>query len=351
MEITVEPFGTTKAGVEVSAYVLRSPTGLRAKLTNYGATLTELWLPDRDGDLTDVVLGFDSVVGYESEANQYFGCTVGRVCNRIARGKFTLDGKQHALAVNNGPNHLHGGVRGFDKAVWEMEGMGTLPDRAWLKLVHSSPNGDEGYPGRIDAAVTYALLRDGGLQIEYEATCNAPTPINLTNHTYWNLHGAGSATVLDHELMLPATHYTPTDDTLIPTGEIAPVGGTPLDFTRPWRIGARIAELDDTGAIGYDHNFVLREAPGPLVLAARLRDPGSGRILEIHTTEPGIQFYSGNFLTGAKGKGGKVYAHRSALCLETQHFPDSVNHPGFPSTILRPGHVYRSTTVHRFSLQ
>jgi aldose 1-epimerase len=242
-------------------------------------------------------------------------------------------------------------VRGFDKAVWVQDGAGADEQKAWVRFTHASPNGDEGYPGSVSVAVTYSLLLSQALQIDYEATSDAATPINLTNHAYWNLSGAGSATVLDHELMLPATHYTPTDDTLIPTGVIAPVGGTPLDFTRPWRIGARIAELDDTGAMGYDHNFVLREGPGALLLAARLRDPDSGRVLEILTTEPGIQFYSGNFLDGDKGKAGKAYGHRSALCLETQHFPDSVNHKTFPNTILRPGQAYRSTTVHRFGLQ
>jgi aldose 1-epimerase len=337
----------------VELYTLTNANGMTAKIMTRGATLVELHVPDKDGNLADVVNGFDDVAGYESEGNQYFGCTTGRVANRIAKGKFTLDGKEYALAVNNGPNALHGGTeRSLDKVVWKAEEVDGRNGKG-VRFTYTSPDGEEGYPGTLQIAVTYSLNDNNALRIQYTATTDKPTPVNLTNHTYFNLSGHGSDTVLDHELTINADRYTPADDTLIPTGEIAPVAGTPLDFRTPHVIGARIGELVETQFLGYDHNFVLNReegARGPQ-LCARLKDPGSGRVLTVRTTEPGVQFYSGNFLMGQKGKGGKEYKLRSALCLETQHYPDSVNHPEFPSTILRPGETYRHVCVYAFSAE
>lgn len=339
-------FGQTKDGVPVELYTLENENGLVAKLMTRGATLVEMHVPDRDGKVADVIQGFDDVQGYESAANQYYGCTTGRVANRIARGRFELNGQEYSLAINNEPNHLHGGVeRSLDKVVWKAL---PLPADGAVVFSYVSPDGEEGYPGTLSIDVTYTLTNDDELRIDYRATTDRATPVNLTNHAYWNLAGAGSGTVLDHELQLSAARYTPVDDTLIPTGEIRLVRGTPLDFTDSTRIGERIGSLDDTAALGYDHNFVLDGDADRLKPAAVLRDPGSGRVLEIHTTEPGIQFYSGNFLKGDPGKGGRKYVHRGALCLETQHFPDSINQPAFPSVVLEPGQVYTHTTVHRF---
>ena len=344
-------FGKTADGVSVETYTLKNANGMTAKLMTRGATLIQLLVPDKNGNLTDVVFGFDDVAGYESERNQYFGCVAGRVANRIAKGKFTLDGKEYTLATNNGPNHLHGGVkRSFDKVVWKAEEVKTEHGPG-VRFSYTSPDGEEGYPGRLDATVTYSLNDQNELRVEYKATTDKPTPINLTNHTYFNLSGQGAKTVLDHELMIAADHYTPVDDTLIPTGEIASVKGTPVDFRTPCRIGARIDSLVETGTLGYDHNFVLNNQSGQLALAARLKDPKSGRVLSVSTTEPGVQFYSGNFLFGQTGKGGAVYQKRSAVCLETQHYPDSVNHPNFPSMILKPGETYHHTTVFAFSAE
>lgn len=341
-----EPFGTTAGGTAVQLYQLRNKQGLIAKITNYGATLVEMHTPDRNGILADVILGFESVAGYQSDANQYFGCTTGRVANRIAKGKFTIDGEPYTVAVNNGPNHLHGGVhRSLDKVVWRGRDV-SGPDGPALEFTYTSPDGEEGYPGALACKVVYTLTHANELRIDYQATSDAATPVNLTNHAYWNLAGAGSGTIHDHELQIAADSYTPTDDTLIPTGFIMPVSGA-LDLRQPTRIGAGIEEMSKTAAAGYDHNYVLRPGSG-LRFAARLRDPGTGRTLTIHTTEPGIQFYSGNFLKGDRGKDGRTYGHRGALCLETQHYPDSVNHKTFPSVVLRPGSTYRHTTVHRF---
>lgn len=345
------PAGKTAAGQEVAVYTLKNAAGMTAKLSTLGATLTELHVPDRAGRTADVVLGFDDPAGYEGDGNQYFGCTTGRVANRIAQGKFTLDGKEYALAVNNGPNHLHGGgPRALSKVVWKA-GPVTTPAGAGVRFTYTSPDGEEGYPGKLDIAVTYVLTDKNEIRIEYAATTDKPTPVNLTNHSYFNLSGAGSATVLDHVLMLAADKYTPTDDTLIPTGKVEPVAGTPLDFTKPTRIGERIDAVAKTAALGYDHNFVLNTAGDATKPAARLKDPASGRVLTVYTDQPGVQFYSGNFLKGQTGKGGKTYAHRSALCLETQHFPDSVNHPEFPSVILKPGRTYTHVCVYAFSAE
>jgi aldose 1-epimerase len=350
---TSEPFGKTKDGKDVELYTLTNELGFVAKVMTRGATLVQLHTPDKDGKSGDVILGFDSVAGYESEDNQYFGCTTGRVCNRIAKGKFTLDGKEYTLAVNNEPNHLHGGVeRSLDKVVWKAKSYKN-DKGSGVRLTYTSPDGDEGYPGNLSVTVSYFVPKDATrLGIHYKATTDKSTPVNLTNHAYFNLSGPGSDTVLNHVLRINADKYTPVDDTLIPTGKIESVEGTDLDFRKPVRIGKRIEKFTDTAALGYDHNYVLNAAPKgkDYRFAAMLFDKKSGRRLRITTTEPGIQFYSGNFLKGQKGKGDKPFPHRSAVCLETQHFPDSVNQENFPSTILKPGDTYKSSTILGFSL-
>lgn len=346
-----ESFGTTGSGDAVEVYSLRSDAGLTARVMTYGATLVELHVPDASGATEDVILGFDDVTGYQSDANAYFGCTTGRVCNRIGGGKFTLNGKEYQLAVNNGPNHLHGGVeRSLDKVIWKAEPFADDRGRG-VTFRYTSPDGEEGYPGTLNVQVTYTVAAGSNtLKMDYQATTDQATPVNLTNHAYFNLSGAGNASVLGHVLQLNADRYTPVDDTLIPTGAIDPVADSPLDFREPHVIGERIASLVDTPTLGYDHNFVIN--PGgqeALNTAAVLTDPESGRRLTIRTTEPGVQFYSGNFLEGKTGKGGRSYALRSALCLETQHYPDSVNRPEFPNTVLMPGQEYKSSTVLEFS--
>jgi aldose 1-epimerase len=345
---TIREFGKTATGKTVHEFTLTNKSGMIVKLSSRGATITQIHVPDKDDKLADVVLGFDDVAGYEGDGNQYFGNTTGRVCNRIAKGKFTLDGKEYSLAINNDPNHLHGGAkRSLDKVVWNgknaKKGNGVV-------FRYTSPDGEEGYPGKLSVTVNYVLTDTNELRINFRAKTDKATPVNITNHAYFNLAGAGSKTVLDHMLTLNADKYTPTDDTLIPTGKIDSVEGTVLDFRKPTRIGERIKSLDDTAAIGYDHNFVLNRKDDELSLAATLHDPSSGRVLKVLTTEPGIQFYSGNFLMGQKGKGGKEYAHRSAICLETQHHPDSINHANFPSTVLKPGETYKHTQVYAFSV-
>jgi aldose 1-epimerase len=350
--LEMKDFGKTPDGTPVTLYTLK---GSRAtvKVMTYGAIVTELHAPDRQGKTTDVVLGFDTLEGYLS-GHPYFGATVGRVANRIARGTFTLDGHDYTLAVNNGPNSLHGGLKGFDKVVWKGEDV-SGPDGPAVKFTYLSKNGEEGYPGNLSVSVTYSLLSSSdseALRIDYSATTDQATPVNLTNHSYFNLAGAAAGTILGHVLELAADQYTPTDDTLIPTGAIAAVQGTPLDFTAATPIGARINQLK-AEPVGYDHNFVLRDAPdaGKVPrLAARVHEPASGRVLEVRTTEPAVQLYTGNFLDGTlKGKGGVVYRQHQAFCLETQHYPDSVHHPSFPSTILRPGSTYTQTTIYKFS--
>ncbi|MFO0999697.1 MAG: aldose epimerase family protein [Planctomycetaceae bacterium] len=349
-----EPFGKTKDGQAVELYTLKNNTGLVAKVMTRGATLVQLHVPDKDGKAADVILGFDDVTGYESEDNQYFGCSTGRVCNRIAKGKFSLDGKEYTLAINNEPNHLHGGLdKSLDKLVWKANPYSNEKGQG-VKFTVTSPDGDEGYPGTLEISVSYYVPNDtNSVSISYTATTDKATPVNLTNHAYFNLAGAGSDTVLNHSLRLNADNYTPTDDTLIPTGAIAPVEGTDLDFRKRTVIGKRIESIGKTAAIGYDHNFVLnpREEGKTMTLAAIVVEKESGRRMRVMTTEPGIQFYSGNFLKGQKGKGGKTYAHRSALCLETQHYPDSVNHENFPTTILKPGEKYESKTTYAFEIE
>jgi aldose 1-epimerase len=331
-------------------FTLKNAHGLEVRAISYGATIVSLRVPDREGRLDDVVLGHDDLDGY-LKSSPYFGCVVGRYGNRIAGGRFALDGRSYQLATNDGPNHLHGGKQGFDKKVWDAEPF-QRDDAAGVVFSLVSPDGDEGYPGNLKVRVTCTLNDRDELAFDYLATTDQPTPVNLTQHSYFNLAGHGSGDVLGHELTIFASRFTPVDATLIPTGVLAPVEGTPFDFRRPTPIGARIAEDHEQLRYGrgYDHNWVLdRQGDGP-VHAARLADPKSGRVMDVHTTEPGIQFYAGNFLDGTiTGKAGQVYRHRGGLCLETQHFPDSPNKPSFPPVVLKPGQTYATTTVYRFT--
>jgi aldose 1-epimerase len=342
-----EAFGKTGDGTPVEIFTLTSKGGVEVRVISYGAIITSIRVPDRTGAVADVALGFDSLDGYLRE-HPFFGAVVGRYGNRIGKASFTLDGRTYKLAANDGPNHLHGGVRGFDKYVWTAD---VLKGATGVAFTRTSPDGEEGYPGTIQARVTYALSDASELSIEYRATTDKATPLNLTQHTYFNLAGHNAGSIVDHELALFADRYTPVDATLIPTGELAPVAGTPLDFRQPTRIGARIDDPHEqiTFGLGYDHNWVISRKGDGLQLAARVFEPKSGRTLEVQTTEPGVQFYTGNFLDGTvKGKGGAVYNRRNGLCLETQHYPDSPNQPAFPSTIVRPGQTYQSQTVWRF---
>lgn len=336
---------------------LTNERGMEVEMTNLGATVTAVRVPDRDGAMADVTLGFDDLDRYDSSDNQYFGCTVGRVANRIDEGRFELGGSTYTLATNNDPNHLHGGDRGFGVRVWSWEQTG--PGEVTFR--RTSADGEEGYPGNLEVSATYSLTDENVLGFTLTATTDAATPVSLTNHAYWNLAGHGAPTVLDHELELRADHFTPTDDTLIPTGEIAAVSGA-LDFRDTKTIGRDLAEVADTAAMGFDHNYVLFEAPlrqgqttyqrlGLGAFDARLHDPASGRTMELYTDQPGLQFYSGNFLFGQTGKGGATYALRSACCLEPQGLPDAINQPGFPSVVLEPGETYTHTTALRFGVE
>lgn len=345
MSIQTDAIGELPDGTQVDQFTLTNGAGLRVKIMTYGATLTTVEAPDRDGKLDVVTLSLDSLDGYLA-GHPYFGSVVGRYANRIAKGKFTLGGAEYTLAVNNGPNHLHGGIKGFDKAVWKAEPH-ECEKCVGVKFSHTSPDGDEGYPGTLTCSATYTLSADNRLKMEYTAESDKPTPVNLTNHAYWNLAGAGSGDALAHEMMLNADAYLPVDDGLIPLGEPAAVKGTPMDFTQPHTIGSRIAQVEG----GYDHCYVLnRKESEELSLAARVVEPKSGRVMEIFTTQPGIQFYTGNFLDGTLTVAGKPCLRHYAFCLETQHFPDSPNRPEYPTTVLRPGETYRETTVHRFSV-
>jgi len=348
--IAKEPFGKTSDGTEVDLYTLRNSSGMLAKIVTYGGVVVSLDVPDRKGGLDDVVLGCGSMPDYE-KYSRYFGALIGRYANRIAKGKFALNGKEYTLATNNGENHLHGGIKGFDKVVWTGRPFEDESEKH-LELTYFSPDREEGYPGNLSVTVIYTLTDDNELQIEYSATTDQDTIINLTNHSYFNLAGAGNGDVLDHELMLNADRFTPTDGGAIPTGELRDVAGTPFDFRKLETIGSRI-EADDEQIIfghGYDHNFVLNKSGGELSRAASVYEPNSGRSMDVYTTQPGIQFYSGNYLDGsAKGKNGDTYQRRSAFCLETQHFPDSPNKPQFPSTVLEPGQRYSQTTIYKFS--
>jgi len=338
------PFGVDRTGRAATLWTLQNGD-LSVDVTDRGATLVAVRAPDREGRVADVTLGFDDVAGYADNADVYFGCTTGRVCNRIAAGTFSLDGRAFRLARNNGRNHLHGGGdRSFDKVSWHVAAQRDPDGAPRLRCRYTSADGEEGYPGTLHAEVCYTLTADGALQIDYAARTDAPTLVNLTNHSYWNLAGVGAPTVLDHELQLDAARYTPTDDELIPTGAIEPVDGTPLDFRRATRLGARIAALEGTAARGYDHNLVLGDEAGRLRRVGELHHPPSGRRLIVETTEPGLQLYSANWLDGRPGKRGLPCAARSAVCLETQHFPDSVHHAHFPTTRLDPGAEFTSTT-------
>lgn len=335
-------------------FELSNAHGMRAKVSNYGATLLALEVPDREGRSEDITRGYDTLAEYQNDKG-YFGSVVGRFANRIAQARFDVGGRSYQLAANEGANAIHGGLRGFNHVVWEAEALAA----PWLKqgeqgvvFRHVSEDGDEGYPGKLEVQVRYVLTQANELRLEYEAVTDAPTVINLTNHSYFNLAGPGSESILEHVLTIFGSAYTPINESLIPTGEIANVDGTPFDFLQPTVIGSRInAEHPQlVFGKGYDHNWVLSLAPRAAPqLACRIHEPSSGRIMEVWTTEPGVQFYSGNFLNGSvKGKGARAYQHRSAFVLETQHFPDSPNHPKFPSTELRPGQTYRQTTVLRF---
>ncbi|HEY2908521.1 MAG TPA: aldose epimerase family protein [Vicinamibacterales bacterium] len=350
--VTRTQFGTTRDGSALDLFTIANSGGMEVRTMPYGAILVSIRVPDRTGQLADVVLGFDTFQDYITKQPPYFGAVVGRYGNRIAKGRFTLDGTLYRLATNNGPNHLHGGVHGFDKALWAGEPF-ERSDTAGVIYTLTSPDGEEGYPGTLQAKVTYTLTSANELRVDYEATSDKATPVNLTQHSYFNLAGEGAGDILGHVLTIDADRFTPVDDTLIPTGELAPVTGTPFDFRTPTAIGARIASDDAQlkKGNGYDHNWVLNRTGAGLTHAAHLEEPRSGRTLDIATTEPGLQFYSGNFLDGTiHGKLDHVYARRSGLCLETQHFPDAPNHPTFPSTIVRPGTPYRSQTVFSFGV-
>jgi aldose 1-epimerase len=339
-------FGKTPEGTPVEIFVLANGK-MTVKVITYGAIVTEIDVPDKSGKLTDVVLGFDNLEGYLG-SHPYFGAATGRVANRIARARFTLDGKEFTLAANNGPNTLHGGKKAFDKVVWKATDVSGSAGPA-VKMSYLSPDGEEGFPGNLSVSVTYTVTADNELRIDYSATTDKATPVNLTNHSYFNLAGPAAGSILGHEMMLAADLYTPVDDNLIPTGETISVQGTPLDFTRPATLGSRIGELKGEPG-GYDHNYVLRKGGKELALAARVTEPESGRVLEMFTTEPAVQLYTANFLDGTiKGKGGVTYKKQHAFCLEAQHYPDSVNQPKFPSTILRPGSTYTQTTIYKFS--
>ena len=344
--VTGGVFGKMSDGTLVESFTLKNANGIELTAIAYGGIITSLKTPDRNGRSGDVVLGFDSLDGYLKE-HPYFGAIVGRYGNRIAKAQFMLDGRTFKLAANNGPNHLHGGIRGFDKVLWKVAPVG----QNGVVFSRTSPDGEEGYPGNLQVRVTYTLTDTNELIVDYHATTDKATPVNLTQHSYFNLRADGSSDILGHELTINADRYTPVDETLIPTGALAPVDGTPFDFRKSTAIGARIDQDHPQlkNGKGYDHNWVLNGTGSSLRLAARVAEPTTGRTMEVRTTEPGMQFYAGNFLDGTlKGKGGAIYKHRSGFCLETQHFPDSPNQSNFPSTILKPGAEYQSRTVFTF---
>jgi aldose 1-epimerase len=344
--VETKSFGQTPDGAAIDAYTVSNSQGASAKFITYGATLTELHTKDKKGQIGDVVFGFDDLQGYLGN-HPYFGATVGRYANRIAKGTFTLDGQTYHLPINNPPNSLHGGDQGFSRRVWKAQEL-NRSDGAGVRFTYLSKDGEEGYPGNLTVTVTYLLTDKNELKIDYEAQTDKDTVVNLTNHSYFNFSGSGAGDILKYVLYLNADKYTPVDPTLIPTGELASVTGTALDFHKPTPIGARIAEIKGIG--GYDHNFVLNGQMGTLRIAARVTDPDSGREMEVWTTEPGVQFYSAIGLNGSiKGKGGVAYQKYGAICLETQHYPDSPNHPIFPSTELKPGQHFHSETIYKFS--
>ncbi len=350
--VSERDFGKTKNGEPVKLYTLKNKNGVIVKISDYGAIITELHLPDRNGNFADVVLGFDNMPDYET-LTDYFGAVVGRYGNRIANAKFSIDGNEYTLEKNNNGNSLHGGFVGFDRKVWKASAS-TTKNTAVLKLSLLSPDGENGFPGNLKVTVVYSLNNANELSVNYQATTDKPTVCNLTQHSYFNLLGAGNGNILNHEIIINADKFTPVDRNLIPTGSLKDVEGTPFDFRRPKTVGSRI-EIDDKQLRyggGYDHNWVLnKEKAGIMTFAARVYEPVSGRQMEIFTTEPGMQFYCGNFLKGQKGKGGKAYHYRYGMCFETQHFPDSPNQKDFPSTVLRPNETYNTTTVFKFSVQ
>jgi len=345
-----KPWGRTKEGTQVYLYTLRNGQGAEAKISTYGGLVVSLKVPDKSGKMGDVTLGYDNLSDYLKET-PYFGALVGRYGNRIARGKFTLDGKQYTLATNNYPNALHGGLKGFDKVMWEPTIVASAEGPS-LKLTYVSKDGEEGYPGNLSVTAKYTLTHDNALKLEFTATTDKDTVVNLTHHSYFNL--AGHGTILHHVVMIPADKFTPVDSTLIPTGELKPVEGTPFDFRKPTAIGARINQDDEQLKFGkgYDHNWVINKPMGQYGLMARVTEPTSGRVMEVYSDEPGLQFYSGNFLDGTlKGKGGWVYQFRDGFCMEPQHYPDSPNRPEFPSVVLKPGQTFHNTIVYKFSVQ
>jgi aldose 1-epimerase len=347
-QISRGPFGKAPDGSPVEVYTLRNSEGAEARICTYGGIVLSLKVPDRNGRIGDVVLGYDTLAEYIKE-NPYFGSLIGRYGNRIAKGRFTLDGKEYVLATNNFPNHLHGGIKGFDKVVWHANAYQGEQGPV-LELVYLSPDGEEGYPGNLDVKAVYTWRDDNTLRLDYTATTTRPTIVNLTQHSYFNLAGQGD--VLGHQVMINANRFTPVDETLIPTGELRPVDGTPFDFRQPTAIGARINHADTQLKYGngYDHNWVINNPAGLLEVQARVYEPTTGRVLEVLSTEPGLQFYSGNFLDGSiTGKGGWNYKFRNGFCMEPQHFPDSPNHPDFPPVVLRPGEIYRNTILYRFT--
>jgi len=349
-KVSKADFGKTPDGKAVQIFTLTNEHGLEARICTYGGVVVSLKTPDRTGKMADIVLGFDTLEGYLNPAEPYFGALIGRYGNRIGHAKFTLDGKQYTLPANNGANTLHGGDKGFDKQVWTGR---PLPDGG-LELTYVSKDGEEGFPGTLKATVNYHLTAANELKIDYTATTDKDTVVNLTNHSYWNLKGEGNGLILDHVLTINASRFTPVDAGLIPTGELKPVAGTPFDFTKPMAIGSRIEQKDDQLKLGpgYDHNYVLDRTGAGLSLAAHVEEPTTGRVMDVETTEPAVQFYTGNSIDGKlKGKGGKVYPPRAAFCLETQHYPDSPNKPSFPSTELKPGQTYKTTTVYRFTVK
>jgi aldose 1-epimerase len=347
--IPADSFKTLHKGKTTSLHTLKNRNGLVAQITNYGAIIVSIFVPDRNGVLTDIVQGYDTISEYIGGNGPYMGAVCGRCANRIAKGKFTLLGKEYSLAVNNGPNHLHGGITGFSKVVWDVVNSSSSS----VQMTYFSIDGEEGYPGNIRLSVTYTLTDENELRLDYHATTDATTVVNLASHSYFNLSGEGSGSIYDQELMINGSFFTPTDETNIPTGEICSVKGTPMDFTSSRKIGTAI-DNDDIqlkyGA-GYDHNWVLNHRTGTLGLAVVAYDPKSGRVMEVYTTQPGVQLYTANWIDNEKGKGGKRYQRRCAFCLETQHFADSINKPHFPSTILNPGEEYKHTCIHKFSVK
>jgi aldose 1-epimerase len=348
--INVEAWGALPTGETINLYTLRNEKGIEATISNFAGRIVTLKVPDRAGKFEDVVMGYDTLAPY-TQKNPFFGTLVGRYANRIANGEFTLNGKKYTLAKNNGPNSLHGGIKGFDKKAWTDSIIDTKDGQA-LQLIYLSKDDEEGYPGNLTSTVTYSLTNDNSLRIDYEATTDADTVLNLTNHSYFNLAGHGHGSILDQLVMINADKFTPVNATLIPTGELKSVEGTPFDFRKPSPIGAQIDSTDQQMKYGqgYDHNFVLNGAGDVPTLAARVTDPQSGRVMEVLTTQPGVQFYTANHIDGEiKGKDGAIYHSRGAYCFETQHFPDSPNQPSFPTTVLKPGQKYHETTIFRFS--